>query len=353
MFNLSILIISAALTAGLVVLLRRAMIGLGLVDHPGERKSHLGSVPLHGGLCMALVIVFAGVALFLNGGLSPLEWALLLGLSVFAVIGVLDDLYDLPAVLRLILEVTFLYWLMTALDFRIVHLGNLWGFGDVQLGAFASVFTLFTIFCLINGINMLDGMDGLSAGISAIAIACFLLASAMSAVLVSPLLWAVLGALLGFLFFNARSPWREKAVVFMGDAGSLVLGFVLSWCCVAYSQADVNGGAMLVRPITAVWILALPIIDTVYVVIHRIRTGKGIFTAGSDHIHFRLRRRGYSDTRVVSLLWLITLLLGGLGLMAELLEIPEWVMCYGFIALSIAYYFRAAATQNIQMESAK
>lgn len=345
MYQISMLFGSAVLTAVLIVALHGFATRLGLVDRPGERKMHQGSVPMHGGLCMALVMLASGITLYLVQGLNSAEWVMLLGLALFMTIGVLDDLRDLSARLRLVVELLLLFWLMQAFDFRIENLGNLSALGDIHLGWIAWPFTLFTIFCLINGINMLDGMDGLAAGIVVICLAWFLLAAMVAGVAVSPLLWVMAGALLGFLFFNARAPWRRRAKVFMGDAGSLVLGFLLSWCCIAFTQQGTDASPAVLQPMTAVWILALPVIDTVYVVIRRARSGVGIFTPGRDHIHHRLQQLGFSDEGTVRLLWLVSAVLGGVGVGADLLQVPEVIMCYSFIALSIVYYLLASRMQ--------
>lgn len=338
MTHIFILSGSALLTVILIVALRAWAVRLGLVDHPGERKSHEGIVPIHGGLCMALAML--AVMPLLKWGMAPdpYEWSLILGVAFFVMLGFVDDRFNLSAGLRLCIETGFLFGLMWFLGFKIQYLGDLWGMGDIHLHSLAIPFTLFTIFCIINGLNMLDGMDGLAGGITVIALCWFYAAASLVSVVLTPLLLAALGAVLGFLVLNIRFPWRKRAFVFMGDTGSLVLGFVLAWSSVVYSQVDMGDAAFVIRPMTAVWILALPVLDTVYVVIHRVRAGTGIFTPGRDHIHHRLQERGLSDTATVSLLWLASVLTGGIGVMSDYFEIPEYIMCYGFIGLSVVYY---------------
>ncbi len=337
---------SLMLTAVMIPALRQLAERIGLVDQPGERKTHEGIIPIHGGVCLALVVLIAGVVLHQLQSLSNAEWVFLLGLMLFAVIGVLDDLRDLSARLRLVAEVILLFWLMSSYDFHIDQLGDLWGYGDVSLGWLTWPFTLFAIFCLINGMNMLDGMDGLAGGIAAISLGWFMISALHAEVPLTPVLWALSGALLAFLFYNVRSPWRSRAAVFMGDAGSLVLGFTLCWCCIAFTQHGIDGAGFALSPMTAVWIMALPVIDTVYVVLKRARSGVGIFTPGRDHIHHRVQQLGFSDTAVVYLLWLVSAVLGGIGVLADMLQVPEPVMCYGFIVMAVLYYFAASKMQH-------
>lgn len=332
----------ALLTVAFIVLLTAPARWLGLVDHPDARKQHDRAMPIHGGFCIALVVLLCGGYEYGTSRLSDSEWVLLSGTALFAFIGVLDDLANLSARLRLVIEVGLLWVLFEMYGFRITALGDLWGFGPVELQLLSIPFTLFTIFCLLNGINMLDGMDGLAGGIAGIALAGFLAAAILSGVDPVGLLWVVMGALLGFLLLNARLPWRSRATVFMGDAGSLVLGFVLCWCCIAFTQQGIDGGSPVLRPITAVWIMALPVIDTVYVVIHRLRAGVGIFTPGRDHIHHRLQQLGMSYNTTVWLLWGCSALFAMLGLITDRQEVPEALMCYGFIGLAVVYYFLAS-----------
>ena len=123
-------------------------------------------------------------------------------------------------------------------------------------------------------------------------------------------------------------------------------GFVLCWCCIAFTQVDIDGGGYAIRPMTAVWIMAVPVIDTVYVVLHRARGGVGIFTPGRDHIHHRLQQLGFSDNATVRLLWLASAVLGGIGFAADYLQVPEPLTCYGFIGLAIVYYLVASRMQK-------
>ncbi len=339
---------AAAIIATMIVIvaLKGVAHRFGLVDAPNERKHHEGVIPIHGGLCMGLVIAASGVLLYVTTGLSDAEWFLVLGVSIFGIMGFLDDLFELAASIRLLIELAVLCVMMIFFDFHLGNLGNLVGLGDVELGILAIPFSIFVIFCVINGVNMLDGVDGLAGGIVFVALGCFLVAAALQGAVVSPILLVVAGAIIGFLFFNARSPWRKKANVFMGDAGSLILGFTLCWCSIAFTQGGGENGQVIMYPMTAVWILALPVIDTVYVVIHRAREGIGIFTPGRDHIHHRLLQLGFSESITTYLLWLVTAILGSVGLAANYANVPEIVMCTTFVGMSALYYLVASRMQR-------
>jgi UDP-GlcNAc:undecaprenyl-phosphate GlcNAc-1-phosphate transferase len=184
---------------------------------------------------------------------------------------------------------------------------------------------------------MIDGLDGLAGGI-ALVVTVWLLVMCLSAPVPD---WGDIGALLtlamvifGFLAFNLRHPWRARASVFMGDAGSTMLGFVLSWFLIHLSQGDRS----VMAPVTAVWILALPLMDTVSVMVRRICAGRSPFAADRQHLHHLLLGFGLREGQVVALLLVTALLVGGFGVAADWLEVPVYLLFYAFAGTFLLYF---------------
>ena len=141
------------------------------------------------------------------------------------------------------------------------------------------------------------------------------------------------GAALGFLYFNARSPWRAQAAVFMGDTGSLLLGLLLGWFAVRLAMAD----RPALAPITAVWILALPIGDTVTLLVRRALRGRNPFHADRQHLHHILLALGLSNGQTVTALVALSFALGALALVTESAGVPQHVMFYAYMTGLVAY----------------
>jgi UDP-GlcNAc:undecaprenyl-phosphate GlcNAc-1-phosphate transferase len=218
------------------------------------------------------------------------------------------------------------------------HLGDLFGLGEVELGGWAVPFTLFGAVGVINAFNMLDGLDGLAGGVALVAVGWLIVLCLTAPTLlqqgdISALL-ALVAAVAGFLAFNLRHPWQARARVFMGDAGSTMLGFVLSWFMVHLSQGD----RAAMAPMTAVWILALPLMDTIAVMFRRIRAGRSPFAADRQHLHHLLLGYGLSEGQVT--IWLLggAFVTGGLGVLANELDVPDYWQFYIFAAVFLLYY---------------
>lgn len=140
-------------------------------------------------------------------------------------------------------------------------------------------------------------------------------------------------AIAAFLIFNLRHPWRRHADVFLGDAGSLFLGFVLVWFAVYITQTKPRD----FYPISAVWILAVPIMDTVYVMLRRMVRGLSPFSADRRHIHHTLMYIGLGDAQTSWLLLAVSVLFGAIGFFGWFYGVPEYVLTYGLMATFAAY----------------
>ncbi|WP_160142240.1 MraY family glycosyltransferase [Pigmentiphaga humi] len=279
-----------------------------LLDFPAGRKDHQQPTPVIGGLAMGIGI-FAAEALYQlgTGEFSQEILAYATGGALLLAIGQLDDKYDLPWWLRICAQAIAALITATWGDVRAEHLGPLLGLGTVSLGDWSIPFTVFATVGLINALNMIDGMDGFAGSLCLTALLMLGAAALYSgntplAADIAPLC----GALLAFLYFNMRFPWRKRAKVFMGNGGSAFLGFTVAW--VAFRLTQTPGHP--VSPTLALWLVPIPLIDCLVVMTHRIRRGTSPFKADHNHIHHLMRDAGVSPMRTIVTVCLFSLLTG-------------------------------------------
>lgn len=324
----------AFLASALVVCcLHRPAIRSGLVDLPSARKRHCGAVPLTGGL--AIFLGFMLVVLPQDGlrlALAPL----LLSMTAMLVLGLWDDLRDVAAVRKLLLQVVIATGLVIGSGVEITVVGDLFGLGRMGLGAFSLPFTVLCMVLMVNAVNMADGLDGLAGG--AVAIICLLLAlvgwldGAPPKLVVGCLTLAA--ATGGFLLFNYRLPMRGSLKAFMGDSGSMMLGLAVAWLAIAIATAE----SASVYPLTIGWILIIPAADTLSLFVRRLQRGRSPFAPDRTHFHHLLSRLGLSVPATVAVLHGLMLASGLLGVLAWHLGWPEPLLFAGLCLVLIGGY---------------
>ena len=303
----------------------------GLLDHPDERKQHQEAIPLVGGLAMFFAIAVSA-AWYLAG--TDIFWGLLASVSIIVLIGFLDDWIELSVGIRFLAQGVAALIMALFAGAQLASLGDLFGFGTVGLGVLAVPFTIFAVVGVANALNLSDGMDGLAGGLALISTA-FVAAAAHFAGRENTFIAMLIlgGALLGFLFFNMRLPWQHRAKVFMGDSGSLMLGLLLAWGVIGVTQGE--GRAL--PPAAALWFFAIPLWDTVSLMLRRVLKGKSPFHPGRDHLHHILVRVGYRDSQVVFFIHLFAVACGLVGFFGWRWGVPDAVMFYGFLAVFALY----------------
>lgn len=318
----------------MVLFLRLHASQLGLLDEPGGRKHHHGAVPMVGGLAMFCGLVVAALIALAVDIFQPRHAAFYAAAALLVITGFVDDRHELRPRTRLVLQsiaaLMMVYWG----GVRLENLGNLFGYGDVLLGRWSVPVTVFAVLGVINAMNMMDGVDGLAGGIALIALLVFAGFVAVASQLDQTLLLPLIAVVAGFMVFNLRTPWRPRALVFMGDAGSVLLGFALAWYAV--NLAEVRN---LFTPITAVWILAIPLMDTISLMIRRVLRGRSPFEADNEHLHHILLRAGFTPAQTTIIVYALALLLAGIGVAGWWLGVPEYVMFYVFMALFMLYFY--------------
>jgi UDP-GlcNAc:undecaprenyl-phosphate/decaprenyl-phosphate GlcNAc-1-phosphate transferase len=293
--------VAAAASALLTPLAGRAAVLLGAVDRPRERGLADRDTPLLGGVAMLAAVLLAA-ALFLPG--SDETRGILAGAAVIVVVGAVDDVLDLPPAVKL--SGQFVAALIPVLAGVTVQNITLPFLGAIDLGSAGDALTLLGLVAVMNVVNLSDGVDGLAAGVCTISAATFaVIAFDLQRDSAGVLAALTAGAALGFLVHNFH-----PASVFMGDSGSNLLGLMLG-CIAVQGSLKTNALIALVGPLV---ILAVPFLDTGFVVAKRLKYRRRPWEADSEHFHHRLSRIGFSQRRTVLYLYAWTLALAGLAL---------------------------------------
>lgn len=261
---------------------------------------------------------------------------LLLGMGILFVIGVLDDLYDISAKLKLIAQFVVAV-IMVVWDGQVVtNIGDLFGTGDIFLGSLSIPFTILCVVGLINAINMIDGMDGLAGSILLSNLVLLALLSGLVGVTKqTDLLCLLIAAIFAFLIFNFRRRRMLCATVFLGDAGSMMLGYALAWFIIDL-YCETNG---LVYPVTFAWILALPVFDAIILILRRTLKRKSPLAADREHLHHIFLRAGYSYNMSVNILIAINILLGLMGIMLWYFNVPSPLIFVWLVLIFCVHLF--------------
>ncbi|TXD56948.1 undecaprenyl/decaprenyl-phosphate alpha-N-acetylglucosaminyl 1-phosphate transferase [Ralstonia sp. TCR112] len=325
---------SALVTVIAVLLLRPLAKRGGLLDRPGGRKRHDGDVPLVGGLAI-LIAVSVGAILFMRS--QGYYVALFGGLGVLAFVGLIDDLKGMSPLTKLGAQL-FAGVLMTSWGgVFLMSLGDLLGKRDVDLANWGIPLTLFAVVAVINAVNMSDGLDGLAGGLSAIVVGWLAyLAGEVGNNAAQRICMVLAGALVGFLVFNMPNPLRRSRRVFLGDAGSLMLGLAIVWFAVELSQRAYNSGRH-VPPVVMLWVVGVLLIDLLAVVTRRVFSGRNPLSADRTHLHHILSRMGMSQNAVI---WAIlggNAILGLIGVVAWKLGVPESWMFLSLLILTVLH----------------
>jgi UDP-GlcNAc:undecaprenyl-phosphate GlcNAc-1-phosphate transferase len=331
-------IVDICLTASLGTLLllyvlQPLALRIGLVDYPKGHRNHEGEIPLIGGIAM-----FGGFWLtVLTLDVPFTHWFSFFTTSTFLmIIGVWDDVRVLPALPRFAAQIAAALVMIFGGGLVVENLGNILGAGDVNLTHWAIPFTVFVTVGGINAVNMIDGMDGLAGSL----VLLFVLSLAGFAVLEglpneSQVLLICALTIAAFLLLNLRLPGRQQARIFMGDAGSMFLGLVISWFFIHLSQTTQH----VIMPVTALWLFAIPVMDTVSLIFKRALKGRSPFVSHRDHLHHILLLAGYSVNQTLIIILLLEALFTGIGLLGNYWKFSEAVLFYGFLSLFILYFW--------------
>jgi len=305
-------------------------IEVGLVDKPNERKLHAGHIPLIGGISIFIAVLMASL-LWLPNTLELRMYLIASAMMVF--IGALDDKFDLKVRIRIIGQLIVASLMIYGVGGYISNLGNLFSLGDVSLGPVGIIFTYVSIIVVINAFNMVDGIDGLIGSLSIntfTSIAILFIISGQTDYISYPLILAT--AIIPYLIFNLGLSTKVKKI-FMGDAGSMFIGLSVIWLLTMGTQNDQAS----FRPVTALWICAIPLMDMLALVVRRYKNGKSPFKPDRDHLHHILQRVGYNPRQALVIISTLAVGMSTIGLAGEYFSVPEVVMLTGFIFMFACY----------------
>ena len=324
---------------------RKVSIKLGAVDKPKPRGMHKKPIPRMGGIAIVLgfMITMAVVAIFMED-MRTLQFAgFAVGAFIIVGLGMLDDIYDLNAKLKLAVQIIAAL-VVVFTGTRIEFIG--WPFQEVFTTLSVPI-TIIWIVGIVNAVNLIDGVDGLAAGVSSIAalfltILCIMTGSPLAVVFAATLA----GSCLGFLPRNF-----SPADVIMGDTGATFLGYVLA---VSAIIGVFKSYALLSVAIVG-FAVALPIADTVFVMVRRVLSGKSPMTADRGHLHHKLIDAGLSAKQTVIALYVVSFVAGGVALIIALRDITALVigLTLLFVVMSIIYVYRKRVGENGKPEKSE
>ena len=335
------LLIAAVITFALTPVAMRAAWRLGVVDRPGGRRIHDRPIPLLGGVAILAGIV---VAVLPNLDVDRRYASILIGAGLICLLGVIDDRFGIPPLPKLLGQIACAAIpVATGMTIDSITIPLIEP-STVSFGVLAYPLTIIFIVAVANVVNLADGMDGLAAGVCGISALTFaILALSLGRISAGVMAAAVAGACLGFL------PWNfNPAKVFMGDSGALVLGFLLA--CVSIQGVMKTAAALsLVFPLV---VLLVPILDTSFVILKRLKSGQSIASADRNHFHHRLLRVGFTQRQAVGLLYAWSAVLAAFALAIRLFPYRtdgSWnlwptigLTLFGLLALAVTYYVIAA-----------
>ncbi|WP_462164583.1 UDP-N-acetylglucosamine--undecaprenyl-phosphate N-acetylglucosaminephosphotransferase [Pseudoalteromonas xiamenensis] len=304
---------------------------VNLVDVPSERKNHKGRIPLVGGV--AIFVIVCGYLWLSNNGMANIDIYLICAVSLL-IIGVIDDLIDVSFKLRLVVQAGVAFAMIYFAGLSLSQVGNLLGPFELNIGAFGVLATVIAVVGAINAFNMVDGIDGLLGGLATVSFSSmailFYLAGHVELFSFSV---TIVVATLPYILMNLGVPFGKRFKIFMGDAGSTVIGFTVVWLLLEGSQ----GNSVAINPVTALWIAAIPIMDAVSTIMRRIKKGHSPFKPDREHLHHILQRLGVGPKMTLFIICLIASLFALIGILAQFKGVPDYFMFYGFILCQVLY----------------
>lgn len=307
MYIFTVLILALGLSISSTLTMKGVAFSIGAVDVPNEkRKIHRKIIPRGAGLSIFFAFCLSFLfSVFLRGrSLSSLAGAILSGGALIVGLGLCDDVFSLSAKIKLFSQAVISF-IPVAFGIRIAGF-SIGGFLFTLPSFISALISFLFILALTNAFNLIDGLDGLSAGVALIALASLFLSGEGEDF--SFLCASLFGAILGFLPYN-----KHKASIFMGDSGSLFLGYSISLLAITARNASAQQYTFTLPVFPVFLILLYPVSDLSFAIIRRLKSGKSIFSADGKHIHHRLLALGLSHSEVVRTLLLLSAIFASLG----------------------------------------
>jgi UDP-GlcNAc:undecaprenyl-phosphate GlcNAc-1-phosphate transferase len=315
------------ITIGGIATLIFASVGesIGLVDYPDHRKQHKQPTTTTGGLSI-FVTILACSMLLLPKELNT--WIYFACSSMLIILGLIDDREDLPAIQRLFAQTIIALVMCVNGEIFIEQLGSLFSTEEFMLGSWGYLLTVVAVIAAINAFNMIDGIDGLLGSTALIIFSALAILFGLSgdtgnmkfslliALSIIPYLWANL---------QVRPVWIQK--IFMGDTGSMLIGFTVVWLLIQGSQGEQRSFSVM----TALWLICFPLMDMARVMLIRKINGKSVLEADRSHLHHLLAENLLGQPSTLSIINVFSLSAAGIGILMEVLAVPDSVSLVLFI----------------------
>ena len=320
--------IAFAVTTVFMFALRPVAQSVNLVDRPGGRKSHVGQVPIIGGLAMFAGVLAGFTLLDLPAGVLP---SVIIASALLVTIGTLDDKYSLPASIRFVAQISAVLIMVYGANLPLTEIGDPFGTGMISMGRFTLIFTMLVTLTMINAYNLIDGVDGLAGSLALIVMLAIAIVGGLGAQSTAMAL-IVAVAIIGFLIFNFPIASNRSMRSFMGDSGSTFLGFTIVWVTLGISQ----GPERLISPVFCLWFASIPIYDCLTCFIRRAISGRSPLAPGRDHFHHVLKRGGMDVRKVLGVLTGMQLFYAAAAVSAHFAGIPDVAMFSAWAVLGLS-----------------
>lgn len=321
-----------------IKVLRPIAIYFNLVDIPNARKQHQGHIPLIGGLSIYTGVLVAILATF---PIHDKLFYLMASGSLILMAGLIDDLKELGVWVRVLIQTLACVIMIKGAGIYVDDLGSMFaliGINNLQLGALGIPFTIFAVIGLVNAINMSDGIDGLTGSLALVAIiGIFGFQTISGNYRLFDFLLIMGAALIPYLLTNLRIISKRK--IFLGDAGSMFIGFILAWVLIELSQGQ-GTSRQAIQPVNVIWCVAIPVIDTLVVIIKRLKAGRSPFSPDRAHFHHVLLDMGYSPRQALGIILILALAIAALGWLIEMFYPVLALPLFAILAFNYIYWVR-------------
>lgn len=305
---------------------------INLVDRPNERKHHQGLIPLVGGISIYFTLM---LVLWIKPSLLISSDIYVLCSSVLVLMGAIDDKYDVDYRIRLVVQILISCAMIFGAGLSLKNLGHLLLGYELTLGPLGYIVTVFAVLGAINAFNMVDGIDGLLGGLTMVTFgALSYIHYADGQLPLARFCLLIMIVVIPYICLNLGFPFGGRKKVFMGDAGSMLIGFTVIWVLLQGTQ----GPKAQMNPVTALWLIAIPLMDMSCIMVRRIRKGVSPFKPDREHLHHICIRAGLSSHQALIVICSIASLLAAAGIGLEYCAVPEWISLLLFVLVFVLYY---------------
>ncbi len=331
----NLFLISLLSTIIFIFILFPCAIKTGLLDKPDHRKHHQHPTPLIGGIAFYLA---TSLTLLSNDFQLVNKIAFISSATLLVCVGLIDDYKGLGVKTRLAAQIAAGLIMTEVAGLKITDLGDLLGTGNINLGFYSTAFTVFAVVGGINAFNMIDGIDGLAGSLMLVSLITIATAAWHSQNWILFYYCAIFSAsVLAFLLFNLRIFGRKSATIFLGDTGSTLFGLTVCWLSVYASQ----GEHKIITPTTVLWLMAIPLFDSISTMCRRMSKGRSPFSPDRQHLHHILSLLGFSVNQKLILIVIFAGMFSSIGLASSFyLGISERVLFFSFLGIFATYHWR-------------